>query len=67
MTNHYSSTRSHSSATSKKKSSRKIKVTVGIYLAAEVEIVKVEVLCPDRPGGTISLDFSKKDKAFQIK
>ena len=44
-----------------------MKVCNNICLAAEVEIVKVEVVCPDRPGGTITLDFSKKDKLFQIK
>lgn len=27
----------------------------------------MEVVCPDRPGGNITLDFSKKDKMFQIK
>jgi hypothetical protein len=31
-----------------------------IYTAAEVEIVKVEVICPDRPGGNINLDFKSK-------
>ena len=35
--------------------------------AAEVEIVKVEVVCPDRPGGNITLDFINKEKHFQIK
>lgn len=29
--------------------------------------MKVEVICPDRPGGNITLDFSKKEKMFQIK
>lgn len=33
-----------------------------------MEIIKVEVICPDRPGGNIALDFHKNDKLFfQIK
>lgn len=33
----------------------------------EVEIIKVEVVCPDRPGGSIPMDFQNKEKFFQIK
>jgi Rho GDP-dissociation inhibitor len=37
------------------------------HSAAEVEIVKVEVVCPNRPGGNVTLNFKKKEKVFQIK
>lgn len=42
-------------------------VPYAISSEPEVEIVKVEVVCPDRPGGPIAMDFSKKEKFFQIK
>lgn len=38
-----------------------------LILEPEVEIIKVEVVCPDRPGGNITMDFQNKEKFFQIK
>ncbi len=48
------------------------KVHAWLHLAAEVEILKIEVVCKGRPGGTITLDFrgkhvGKYQHTFKIK
>ena len=48
-----------------------MKVFTVLKLAAEVEILKVEVVTPNRPGGNIVLDFKHSQpgmkRFFQLK
>jgi len=37
-------------------------VSICLYLAVEVEIVQIEIVCKDRPDGNIHLDFTVRHK-----
>jgi len=39
---------------------------VRLNLAVEVEIVQIEVVCKDRPGGNIHLDFTVRHRLYTV-